>query len=323
MIATWGRRAGWAALWVVAGSPVLWAMLRLGGWDAWYPAAQLIAFTPYAAAGSLVGVLVTVLLRRWPETAVVAAGAAVLVACVLPRALADNDPLANAKGPSLRVATANLLIGGADAAQIVRRVREQRVDVLAVQEMTPQWLAAADAAGLGQVLPERFVAPASLAEGSALFSRYPLTGAGSHLMALGWFQQVYGTVTPPGGSSVRIESAHAASPYNGEMVPYWRKTLVKEPHATPGGPPSVLMGDFNSTLDHGLLRDLIDTGYRDAASVAGEGLIGTWGPYNGDPLPPITIDHVLADRRIGIREVRIFGLAGTDHRMVVAELVLP
>jgi endonuclease/exonuclease/phosphatase (EEP) superfamily protein YafD len=318
----WVRRLGRIAVWAFAGMLAFWAVLRLGGLDPWYPAVQLIAFTPYLVLIALVGVPILAVLRRWPELAVTVVSAAILAACVAPRALADADQLAGATGPTLRVASANLLIGGADPARIVANVREQRVDVLAVQEMTPEWLAAAEAAGLGDLLPERFVAPASLAEGSAIFSRLPISGAGSHLMALGWFQQVYATVTIS-GVAIRIESAHAASPYNGEMTPYWRKTLRKEPPAAPDGPVQVLMGDFNSTLDHGLLRDVIDSGYRDAASVVGQGLVGTWGPYNGDPVPPIAIDHILADRRIGVRSFEAFTVTGSDHRMIVAELVLP
>jgi len=322
MIALWGRRLGRIAAWAFAGVLAVFAVLRAGGLDAWYPAAQLIAFTPYLVVIALAGVLVLGLLRKWPELAVTVVSAAVLAMCVAPRALADADPLAGATGPTLRVASANLLVGGADPARIVANVRERRVDVLAVQEMTPEWLAGAEAAGLGEVLPQRFVAPASLAEGSAIFSRYPLSDAGSQLMALGWFQQVHATVTVD-GVTVRIESAHPASPYGREMTQYWRTTLRKEPPATPAGPVQVLMGDFNATLDHGLLRDVIDSGYRDAASVVGQGLVGTWGPYNGDPVPPVTIDHVLADRRIGVRSFDAYTVAGSDHRMIVAELVLP
>jgi endonuclease/exonuclease/phosphatase family metal-dependent hydrolase len=89
------------------------------------------------------------------------------------------------------------------------------------------------------------------------------------------------------------------------------------------GPVRVLLGDFNATLDHGGLRELIATGYRDAAEVTGQGLVGTWGPYDGDRIPPVVIDHVLADRRIGVRRFAVHGIPGGDHRAIVAELTLP
>jgi endonuclease/exonuclease/phosphatase family metal-dependent hydrolase len=37
----------------------------------------------------------------------------------------------------------------------------------------------------------------------------------------------------------------------------------------------------------------------------------------------VTIDHVLADRRLGIVEYDVEGIPGSDHRAVEAELALP
>ena len=65
------------------------------------------------------------------------------------------------------------------------------------------------------------------------------------------------------------------------------------------GPPRVLAGDFNATLDHAELRRLLDRGYRDAAEQAGVALRPTWPA--GKSLPTlVTIDHVLADPRIRV-----------------------
>ena len=83
----------------------------------------------------------------------------------------------------------------------------------------------------------------------------------------------------------------------------------------------ILAGDFNATLDHAELRRLIATGYVDAASIVGEGLRPSW-PV-GRLLPPVTIDHVLADRRCGVRGVEVHTLPGSDHRAVIAELQIP
>jgi endonuclease/exonuclease/phosphatase family metal-dependent hydrolase len=310
------RKAVSVVAWTFAVAVAFWAVLRLTGWDVWYPAVQVLAFTPYAMTGAAMGVPVILAMGQRKQAIVLGVSAAVLAFCVLPRGIAGGEPLP--AGPTLRVASANLLVGGADATELVTRVRSLDVDVLAVQEMTPQWLALADSAGISAVLPYRFVAPASLAEGSAVFSRYPLTDAGSRLMALGWFQQVYCVVHAPGAAPVRLESAHAASPYNAEMIQYWASTLEREP--SPGG---ILLGDFNATLDHGSMRDLLDRGWRDAASLVGQGFVPTWGPFEGDPVPPVTIDHVLIDDRLGVRSFDAYTQTGSDHRMIVATLVVP
>ena len=80
-----------------------------------------------------------------------------------------------------------------------------------------------------------------------------------------------------------------------------RREVADQPPATVDGPVCVLLGDFNATLDHAPLRRLLGTGYRDAADVRGAGFTPTW-PYDGKPVPGVTLDHVLADRRVGVRD---------------------
>jgi endonuclease/exonuclease/phosphatase (EEP) superfamily protein YafD len=40
-------------------------------------------------------------------------------------------------------------------------------------------------------------------------------------------------------------------------------------------------------------------------------------------LPPITIDHVLVPDAIRVRRITASAVAGSDHRALIAELVLP
>jgi endonuclease/exonuclease/phosphatase family metal-dependent hydrolase len=139
------------------------------------------------------------------------------------------------------------------------------------------------------------------------------------------FRQAYATVTVPGARPVLVESVHPAAPHVGPTSAGLLRGLAGQPAATPDGPVRVLIGDFNSTLDHAALRRLLDTGYRDAAATLGEGLTSTW-PYYGRRVPvtpKVTIDHVLADRRIGVRDLTVVTVRRTDHRTVVATLVLP
>jgi endonuclease/exonuclease/phosphatase (EEP) superfamily protein YafD len=84
----------------------------------------------------------------------------------------------------------------------------------------------------------------------------------------------------------------------------------------------VLAGDFNATLDHGALRRVLALGYRDAARTVGLGLRATWTPLRS-PHPRLTLDHVLVDPQVGVASVTLVPVAGSDHRAVVAELVLP
>ncbi|MCP2327788.1 hypothetical protein HDA40_006295 [Hamadaea flava] len=81
------RKAGIVAGWAFAVGVAVWAVVRLVGLDGWYPAVQVVAFTPYAVLVAALGVPVLAWWKKWPEAAVAAVSAVVLAACVLPRAV--------------------------------------------------------------------------------------------------------------------------------------------------------------------------------------------------------------------------------------------
>jgi endonuclease/exonuclease/phosphatase (EEP) superfamily protein YafD len=318
-----GRRWGrwWTGLcWLLVAPGFAWAVVRIGGLERG-PLVQLVAFTPYVAAWALVPAVLALALRRWAAASVALLVAGALFAAVAPRSLPDDQP--PAAGPTLRVLTANLLVGGADPAALVALVRTNRVDLLAMQEFTPAAQAALDAAGLAELLPHRQLNALPGVVGSALYSRFPLSANGVRKHSGYGFTQAYATVAVPGAPPVLVESIHPTAPSAVSLVRNWRANLYAEPAATPDGPLRILAGDFNATLDHAPLRALLDTGYVDAAASVGAGLTGTWGPYDGDDIPPVTIDHVLVDRRIAVREVSVHPLRHSDHRPVLAEVTLP
>ncbi|MEU8611000.1 endonuclease/exonuclease/phosphatase family protein [Actinoplanes sp. NPDC048791] len=315
------RRAVWhVLLWLLVLPGAAWVLLRLSGWERG-ALVQFLAFTPYVAAWSVVPMIAALATRRWLAATVATVTFALFAVAVLPRALADSD-----RGPqggvALHVMTSNMLFGNADAASIVKLVRDNDVAVLAVQEFSPNGQRNLAAAGLGELLPYSSLGGEFGASGSGLYSRFPITDPGVRRNG-GGFNQAYGTVQPPGAVAVTVESAHPLAPASLEMLDGWRDDLDAEPRPDPNGAPRILLGDFNATLDHKALRDLIGDGYRDAADAAGQGLVGTWGPYDGDPLPPVTIDHVLADRRLGVGAVSVHGIPDSDHRAIIATLRLP
>ncbi len=276
----------------------------------------LLAFTPWVIVLSVVILIIAAATRdRWAAV-VCAAAALVLLAIVVPRAWGSGD---DRDGPELRVMTANLRVGGADAAAIVRLVRENRVDLLAVQEYTPQAATNLTRAGLDALLPYRVADTEPLAIGSALYARVPLTEAAMPV-APGGFVEATATLRLAGAAPVVVRSVHPCAPYAEAHQRCWRQGLDQEPRATPHGPQRLLMGDFNATLDHPALRRLIGSGYRDAADAVGSGLRPTW---PADLIPVVTLDHVLADSRIGVRAVSVHPVPNTDHRAVCAVLTLP
>ena len=309
-----------AVMWGTILAVAAWAVTRALGLERGMLPVQLTAFTPYVAAGALVPLALALVRRCWIAAAVATVATVTLAACVLPRAVATaGTPPADAV--TLRVMTANLYEGNGSAATMVDLVRRYRIDVLAVQELTTEAEQRLSAAGLGALLPNRVTNPLIVAGGTGIFTRLTIQHGSARQLAASGFRQTLVTVEVPGKAPVRIESAHPCAPMNDHLFPTWTSDFAEQPRATPNGPVQILLGDFNATLDHMALRRLIASGYRDAAAAVGKGLTPTW-PTDGRLIPGVTLDHVLADRRIGVRAVAVQDLPGSDHRVVTAELVL-
>ena len=62
----------------------------------------------------------------------------------------------------------------------------------------------------------------------------------------------------------------------------------------------------------------------DAADAAGQGLKPTWpAPPKQRRSLPLTIDHILVDRRVRVEQVTVVRVPRSDHRAVIAVLRLP
>lgn len=134
------------------------------------------------------------------------------------------------------------------------------------------------------------------------------------------FRMPRAELTLPGGRRLRVVGVHPFPPET-NSTSEWEEALASLPSGGSGAP-WLLAGDFNGTFDQSQFRDVVDRGYRDAGEVAGKGLEPTF-PASGHLIPPVTIDHVLADHRLGIVSYSVVDLPGSDHHAVEAELALP
>jgi endonuclease/exonuclease/phosphatase (EEP) superfamily protein YafD len=305
--------------WLLVAVCAAWVAVRLLGLERGFPLVPLVAFTPLAAAGAVVVVAVAALLRQRAAALVAAVLALALVAVVAPRAIGGPSEPEGAAGPQLRVLSVNMRFGAGSPDALVALVREKRPDVLSVQELTPSLARELDEAGLAELLPERAIDPRPRGPGIGLYARVPLepgSAPGSRRNPL-----AVASARLPGGAPLELFAVHVTPPFRG-LVGAWHADLRALPGATPGGPVRIMAGDFNATLDHAELRRLLDTGYEDAAAEVGAGLQATW-PRRWRFPSRVTIDHVLADARCGVRAFSVHSIPGTDHRAVFAELVLP
>lgn len=311
-IGVWGLRALVLLL-------ALWTAFWLLGPQSGYPLVALVAFTPYVAALGVIVLAAALYTRRWPEALAAAVAVALLAIAVLPRAFPGQPAGPIHGGIRIDLMTVNLGLGEADAAEVVDAVRAREVDLLAAQELTDAAARRLRREGLDDLLPERDLSPASEGSGGAgLYSRYPLRSLPE--VPGGISRMLRASVRVPGVHGVEIVGVHPFPPTE-RNASAWRAGLEELPGAAGDGPIRILAGDFNATFDHSLFRELVATGYVDAADARGLGLVPTW--PTDRVWPPVTIDHVLADERVHVADAAVVDIAQTDHRAVLAGLVLP
>ncbi|MGY2067853.1 endonuclease/exonuclease/phosphatase family protein [Blastococcus sp. SYSU DS0619] len=298
------------------------AALRGTGTERGFPLVPALAFTPYAAATVVLPLAAAVRARSLTGALLAAAAGATLGTAVR---TARGRPAAGPApaGTRLRIATVSLRLGLVPAEPVVELVREHDVDVLAVQELTPDAHRRLTAAGLERALPHAHVVPARpgsvVSASGGVWSRWPVTG---HGVMPGGFEQPTVRVSAGSGPDVEITAVHTRPPSTSPAaVRGWAEDLAALPAPDPGAL-RVLAGDFNATLDHAALRAVLRRGYRDAARAVGRGRAWTWRPLRL-PLPRLVLDHVLVDPRLAVAGCAAVPVRGSDHRSLVVDLVLP
>ena len=227
------------------------------------------------------------------------------------------DPPPASDSPHLVVMTANLRLGQADAPSLVSAATSAHVEILALEEVTPEALTRLRAAGLFELLPYDAGQPAPSSGGTMIFGRQPMTDLQRVPLAFGsWTARTEG---------LTVMVVHPATPVTPTQ---WREDHLTLDAQAGARHPDLLMGDFNATLDHAPMRRLSTLGLRSAAELANQGWQPTW-PSNGlfrvlgVPFPPFAqIDHVFVGPRLAALSSRTVSIPGTDHRALVATVAL-
>jgi endonuclease/exonuclease/phosphatase family metal-dependent hydrolase len=307
-----GARVLRVGLWISACALALWAVARQLGVDRGYLTIALFAVTPYAAPASLALALLCLVAKARGPAIVAGIACLLLVVTLAPREIAGPS-VDNAGGEHVRVLTVNFEHGAGDGQQLADLIADLDVDVLAVEQLTPDGEHDLREAGVQRMLPRQ----STWGPHIRLLTALPMT---RRPVAARRFPGA--TLALPGGDRITVWTVHATDPTSSTKANAWRGDLEAVPRAASSGPQRVVLGDFNATLDHVQLRRVIDSGYVDAADSAGAGLAPTFPAHAWWP-PPITIDHVLVDEGIEVADVKTVSLTHADHRGVFADLILP
>ncbi|WP_237563566.1 endonuclease/exonuclease/phosphatase family protein [Arthrobacter sp. H-02-3] len=321
------------------------------------PVVQLVAFTPWFALPAGAAFLLALPARRpW---AVLPAGALLALQLLWlfpPDRVADRllaaqaDPLQGGQqgaeheagtgqppATELKVMTFNAWKGQADAAEVVRLVRENGVELLAVQELSPALERRLDAEGLGTLLPHRISRAVEGAGGGGVYSSRPIAPLDSVDGSAFHMPTVRVDLGPapagdPNGRPVSLDvtNVHTKAPVWGRAG-QWRSELAALGRVAVRPGNVLLLGDFNATLDHAEFRRMLAGGESgagpggplvDAGAAALARLIPTW-PQAGPPLPGVVIDHVVTSPQVRSYGYSVLPVAGSDHAAVLATLRVP
>lgn len=286
---------------------------------------RLVAFTPYALV--LYGVALILLAAAWAAAqgawrrlaatlTIVSLAGVVLHGMLLSRSFVGGV-VVPVRGDPLTVMTLNLMLGQASAAAVVEAATTRDVDLLVLQEVTPSALGRLEEAGLAAAFPHRAGEPADGPAGTVVLARQRLQDVSAVDTEFGGWQLTTGDVTllavhprPPVGDAAGWVADHRAI----------RRAAYERSGAT------LIVGDFNATTDHGVMRELAGRGYDDAATASNAGWQPTW-PGGGEvrvaglSVPPLlAIDHVLTNDALHAVSTESVAVDGTDHRALVAIL---
>lgn len=225
----------------------------------------------------------------------------------------------------LRVLTANLWGGHADARAFAELVEEAGADVVAVQELGPE-----QAEALAARLPHGRLHPARGHDGMGIALRRP---GSVHRVTLprrdALVAELATDAWPELGVNVSVINAHLLAPH---APPWWRTARIRarqlrglETHLEASGAgPRLLVGDLNATplwpAYRRLAAHLEDAALLFARRHARRPL-RTWGPWPGAPRL-LRIDHALV-AGMEVEALRVVPVRGSDHSALLVEVSVP
>lgn len=237
-----------------------------------------------------------------------------------------------AAGTRLRVMTYNVKAGARNRDALLREIQQANPDILVLQEASTRITRRLEAAfpDWNTYRRDQFY----------VASRHPIFN-------LELSPRAFPGTSPPAlrcqvqidGTDIAVYSAHLVSPRRGLLMLRWNKAggindwewnvtqrrkqvevLAEQARSERG--PVIVAGDLNAPVQSLICRSLFDAGLRDAFSDSGRGYGYTYGHTQKLRHSYVRIDHILTSNHFAAESCWAGGGAGSDHRPVIADLVL-
>ncbi len=259
--------------------------------------------------------------QRW-TAAVALMLVAVVVFVELPLFIGSNRAPANSV--AIRILTANVYQGSANPRALVAIARE-RTDLLVLQELTPEFADRLVSDGINSDFPYAALDTRAESAGVGIWSRYPIIR--SRLVADYELGMISAVIRPSDAAADAVVlAAHLTGPWP-QPIDNWYEELANLPEtiseilADAGQGAAIVAGDFNATIDMKPFRQLLRSGFRDAAEQSGAGLARTY-PANSTVPPLVGIDRILTHNS-SATNVQPVPIPGSDHLGLLATAHIP
>lgn len=232
----------------------------------------------------------------------------------------------------IRVMTYNIHYGSGGVENLVSVIKQQRADIVCLQETRAY-------AGWPDPVPglQRYLRGWHMARGAevATLSRYPISFTKAHPMMQPLGRIVLETTIDVQGQRLTVFNTHISTAdmsrkggavtaghrwktpayVQGTANARMRQLPILLKAANSARTPVIITGDFNNP-PRGIFYRRLTRNYRDAFRAAGW---GTGNTFRSD-LPVMRIDHILAGEGVNVHDCYVPRVSASDHRPVVAEI---
>jgi endonuclease/exonuclease/phosphatase family metal-dependent hydrolase len=210
-------------------------------------------------------------------------------------------------------------------------VAASNADIICLQETTPSWQRALTARYAAQYPYMLFhVRGEDSSGGLAVLSRFPLSELVLVREPHDWHPAWRVAVDTPSGR-IQLLNVHLRAPLNGHpsaVTAYLKVNrdhldeIARFSHDCTGGPPTIVLGDFNEGGDGSAIRYLQQKSFRNVLPLY-EPHQWTWRHPSVIGQFTRSFDHILVDSRFVPLDAHAAPVGNSDHIPVVAHLELP
>lgn len=255
------------------------------------------------------------LMQRWGWMGVGLAGVVLNTLFVAPWYFGRSGEATDAPRV-LRLMLVNVWVNNAHHDRVIDLIRDERPDVVILQEINRRWLASLST--IEDDYPFQARSPNARHYGDVIYSRVPMVE--QYLTTTSYGNPSVMSVELDVGEPITLVSMHPPPPMSQRLHSMYRQMYdAAVRHLQNADGPRLFAGDMNCSMWGASYRRLVrETDMHDARQ--GFGVLPSWPTHS--PLMRTAIDHVLHDAQFQVLNCRLGPNVGSDHRPVIVDFAL-